>query len=225
MITSLGKHALAAAAVFAAGGIGALAAQAPAQAGGVNTAFTCSGPQLGTRTTVLDGWLASPGETAVGRPTAIRLHIARLHLASPRPIVSWTASARINVSGTESTWFRVTGAGGFTHSHQPLSGDLTGELVPAVRGPHLLSVGGITVNANTAGPGGFMVHCVPNDRPVVETLRVFPAFETGWAGPGAPRPGWHRPVLLPPYHHGEWEHHQGGDRPLPLPLPLPHPQH
>jgi hypothetical protein len=210
MITSIGKHAMAAATVMAVGGLGAIAVQAAGQAtaraAGFSTTYTCSGPMLGTRSAVLEGWLSSPGQTAVNQPVGFRLHISSLGLGAPYPLGSWSASARIRVGGAENSAFRVTGSGGYVPVGQPLSGDLSGEWVPAANGPHDLSVGGIAINANTPG-GSLTAYCAATEpRPVAETLSVFPVYQTGWSEPDAPpygavvpyRPGWNR------YHHGGW---------------------
>jgi hypothetical protein len=244
MITSLGKHAAVAATAVAVGGLGAIATQAAtqvaAQAAGFSAAYTCSGPMLGTRAAVLDGWLTSPGQTAVNRPTGFQLHISSLNLGAPFTIDSWSASARVRVSGVENSAFRVAGSGGFVAAGQPLAGDLSGEWAPTVNGTHALTVGGITVSATTPA-GNVTAYCTTGEpRPVAETLTVFPSFETGWSGPVVPpynvvvpyRPGWHHPgwnrpgwnrpiVVVPRYHHGGsgrpggpphggWSHHPHG---------------
>jgi len=226
MITSIGKHAVAAATVMAVGGLGAVAVQAAGQAGahaaGFSTTYTCSGPMLGTRSAVLDGWLTSPGQAAVNQPVGFQLHIASLGLGAPYAIGSWSASARVRVGGAENTAFRLTGSGGFVPVGQPLSGDLSGQWAPAANGPHELSVGGITISASTPG-GGLTAYCAANEpRPVAETLTVFPVYQPGWNGPAAPpygvvvpyrpgwhHPGWHRPIIVVPPHH----HHGGWGRP------------
>jgi hypothetical protein len=232
MITSFGKHAAAAAAALAFGGIGAVAAQgvageAAAHAAGFSTAYTCSGPLLGTRTAVLDGWLTSPGQSAVNQNASFQLHISSLSLGAPYPLGSWSASARIGVGGVENTAFRVTGGGGFVAPGQALSGDLSGDWAPSVTGAHVLNVGGITVSANTP-MGNLTAYCaVAGPRPVAETLSVFPVYQPGWSEPAVPpynvvvpyRPGWngrawHRPSVVPPRHerHGGWDHHGGRHR-------------
>jgi hypothetical protein len=226
MITSIGKHAVAAATVIAVGGLGAIAVQATgratARAAGFSTTYTCSGPLLGTRSAVLDGWLTSPGQTAVNQAVGFRLHISSLGLGAPYPLDSWSASARVRVGGAEDAAFHVTGSGGYVPVGQPLSGDLSGTWAPAANGTHDLSVGGIAVNANTPA-GNLTAYCAADEpRPVAETLAVFPVFQPGWSEPAAPpyevvvpyrpgwnRPGWHRPiVVVPPYRH-----HGGGHRP------------
>jgi hypothetical protein len=233
MITSFGKYAVAAAAAVSAGGLGAIAAQAPAQAAGFSSTYTCTVPMLGSQTAVLNGWLSSPGQTGVGRSTDYQMHISSLSLGAPIAIDSWSASAWVDVSGSESSSFQMTGSGGFVPAGQPLSGDLAGDWAPSVRGPHALSVSGITITANTPVTGNVTAQCVANEpRPVAATLMVhsgyYPGwnqpivtpYPAGWVGPVAPyRPGWHRPIVLPPYHggwghpigppHHNWPHHHG----------------
>lgn len=224
MITSISTVAVAA--VVAAGGLGAVAAQAPARAAGFSATYTCTVPMVGSRTAVLNGWLASPEHTRAGRPTGFQLHISSLSVGAPIAVDSWSASAWVDVSGSENSSFQLTGSGGFVPAGQTLSGDLSGDWTPSVRGPHVLSVTGFTINANTPAAGNVTAECVANEpRPVAATLMVHTGYEpgwdqpvvspypVGWAGPVAPyRPGWHRPIVLPPYHHGGWGHppHHGG---------------
>jgi hypothetical protein len=223
MITSLGKHALATATAVALGGLNTIAAQTPAHATGFSATYTCTIPGLGSRSVVLDGWLTSSGQTAVNRPTGFQLQISSLGLSSPVALDSWSASAWIDVSGAESTSFRVTGSGGFVPAQQPISGNLIGDWAPTVGGTDLLSVNSITISANNAVTGNVTAQCAPNEpRPVAETLTVFSPYYSGWDGPIAPpyNPGWNRPVA-PPYHHGHgWDrpvappHHHGWNRPI-----------
>lgn len=211
MITSIGKHAVAAATVMAVGGLGAVAVQAAgrsaARAAGFSTTYTCTGPMLGRRSAVLEGWLTSPGQTAVNQPVGFRLHISSLDLGAPYAFGSWTASARVRVGGAENSAFRVTGSGGYVPIGQPLSGDLSGEWAPAANGPHDLRLGGIAISASTlAGP--LTAYCAATEpRPVAETLSVFPVYQTGWSEPGAPPYG-----VVVPYRPG-WNHHGGWGRP------------
>ncbi|GAB2805327.1 hypothetical protein GCM10027176_07820 [Actinoallomurus bryophytorum] len=218
MITSFGKYAVAVAAALSAGGLATVAAPAPARAAGFTSAYTCTVPMLGSQTAVLNGWLSSPEHMGVGRPAGFQLHIASLSVSTPIAIDSWTASAWVDVSGTESSSFQLTGSGGFVAAGQPLSGDLSGDWAPSVRGPHVLSVSGLTITANTPATGDVTAECTANEpRPVAATLMahnggyypgwnspVVAPYPVGWAGPY--RPGWHRPIVLPPYHGG-WHHH------------------
>jgi len=216
MITSLARYALATAAAAAAfGGIGAIAA-APAQANGFSATYMCIGP-MGAGTVALEGWLASPGRTVVSRPTGFRLHIRSLSLQSPMSLTSWNASARIDVSGAENSAFRLAGTGGFVPAGQPIAGDLVGSWAPLARGPHLLSVGALTIHANTPLNGPVRAHCVANEpRPTAETLAVFGGYHYGWTTPIATAP-YQQPIITQPYqqpilmaYHG-WGH-RFGDR-------------
>jgi hypothetical protein len=234
MITSLSKHAVATA--IAVGGLGAVAVQQPAQADGFSTSYTCDVPMLGSRTVVLDGWLTSPDQSVAGQPGAFQLHVAGLRPGAPVAVDSWSAAARVDVGGAESTWFRMEGSGGYLAPGQPISGDLSGGWTPAVTGTHVLSVGGITITVNSAAAGSVTARCVANEpRPAAETLSVLPAYGGGWATPVAPpyevvappynvivppyQHGWHRPIAPP--HHGGWSrpggppHHGGWSRPMP----------
>jgi hypothetical protein len=208
MIMSFGKRALAAATVAAFGGLGVAVAHTPARASGFSTAYSCTLPLLGSRAAILDGWLTSPGQTAVNGTAAFRLHIARLTLNSPVPIESWNASASIGVRGAENSSFRVSGSGGFVPARQPLSGDLIGDWTPSQRGTDLLSVNSITVSANTTTTGTITAQCVPNEaRQASETMTVFTPYAGGRGRPhSAPyHRSWNRP------HHPGW-HRQGGPR-------------
>jgi|tagenome__1003787_1003787.scaffolds.fasta_scaffold20673190_2 hypothetical protein len=221
MITSFGKHAVVAATVAAFGGLGVAVAHTPARASGFSTAYTCALPLLGSRAAILDGWLTSPGQTAVNGTAAFRLHIARLTLNSPVPIDSWNASASIGVRGAEVSSFRVEGSGGYVPARQPLSGDLIGDWAPAQRGTDLLSVGTITISANTTTAGTITAQCVPNEaRRTGETLTVFPPYAAGGSRPHATpsyhrgsnrpyHPGWHRPGG--PQRHDRPAHHPQDD--------------
>jgi hypothetical protein len=204
MITSFGKHAVAAATVVVLGGLGVAVAHTPARASGFSTAYTCTLPLLGSRAALLDGWLTSPGQTAVNGTAAFRLHIARLTLNSPVPIDSWNASALIGVRGAETSSFRVAGSGGFVPARQPLSGDLIGDWVPTQRGTDLLSVSSITISANTTTTGTITARCVPSEaRQAGETLTVFAPY----AGGGR------RPHTAPYHRGGNRPHHPVRHRP------------
>jgi hypothetical protein len=201
MITSSGKHAVVAATVAALGGLGVAVAHTPARASGFSTAYTCTLPLLGSRAAILDGWLTSPGQTAVNGTAAFRLHIARLTLNSPVPIDSWNASASIGVRGAETSSFRVVGSGGFVPVRQPLSGDLIGDWAPTRRGTDLLSVSSITISANTPTAGTITAQCAPNEAGQAgEALTVFPLYAAGGNRPQAApyHRSWNRP------HHPVW---------------------
>jgi hypothetical protein len=229
MKMSFAKYAVAATTLVAGGGLGAVAAQAPAYAGGFSTTYTCDVPMLGSSTLALAGWLTSPGQAAVSRPTGFQLHISSLNFSAPVPIDSWNASAWITVGGSENAAFRVAGSGGYVPPGQPLTGDLAGEWAPTTTGTHLLSVGRLRITASTAATGMVTARCTPTEpRPVAETMTVLPSYEPGWSGPIVPpyagwtppvvyRPGWHRPpiVVVPPRHIG-WTrppYHGGWNRP------------
>jgi hypothetical protein len=240
MIKSLGRHAVTVTTVLAVGGLGAVVAQAPAQASAFSAPFTCNIGNLGQTAALLNGWLASPGTTFSG-PARFRLHISSLSLQAPLPIDSWRGTAWINVRGAEHTTFQVSGFGGSIPVQGALAGDLVGDWAPVVGGTDLLSVGGLELTATSAEAGNVSVQCVPTGPTVAEVLRVaspylghwyrppVPAFHIGgwyrpgmalhrpvWIRPG--RPGWHRPIV--PVHPGGWNRpvvpvHPGGwNRPV-----------
>jgi hypothetical protein len=206
MIKTLAGYALTGATLVTGGGLALVAAQAPAYADRFSTVYSCDVPMLGSGAVVLDGRLSSPGQTAVTRPTGVRLHLSRLGAGAPVPIDSWSASAWINVGGAENSAFRVTGSGGYVPVGQPIRGDLTGDWTPAVSGTHVLTVGRLKITMTGPAIGTVTARCVPNDRPVAETLAVLPSYYPGWSGPIVPpyagsarpvapyRPGWVGPM-------------------------------
>jgi hypothetical protein len=213
MTTSFGKYAVTATAVFALGGLSAVAAQAPAQASGFSAAYTCNISNMGQVPAVLNGWLSSPGTTFNG-PASFRLHVSSLNLQSPMPIDSWNATAWINVAGAENTTFQVQGGGGPVPAQGALTGDLAGDWAPVMGGTDFLRVGGIEITANSAEAGSVPVQCVPNGSPVAEVLRVASPYHGHWIRPAVPvfhiggwyRPGMtlHRPVWIRPGRPGGW---------------------
>jgi hypothetical protein len=228
MTTSFGKYAVTATAVFALGGLSAIAGQAPAQASGFSAAYTCNISNLGQVPAVLNGWLSSPG-TAFNGPASFRLHISSLNLQSPIPIDSWSATAWINVGGAENTTFQVSGGGGAVPAQGALAGDLVGDWAPVMGGTDFLRVGGLELTANSAEAGSVPVQCVPNGAPVAEVLRVASPYHGRWIRPAVPifhiggwyRPGMslHRPVWIRPGRPGGWNrpgipgHPGGSNRP------------
>jgi hypothetical protein len=227
MITLLGKHAVTVTTALAIGGLGAVAAQAPAQASGFSAAYTCNISNLGQTQAVLNGWLTSPGTTFSG-PARFRLHISSLNLQAPLPIDSWSATAWINVGGAENTTFQVSGGGGPVPAQGVIAGDLVGDWAPYMGGTDLLSVGGIELTANSAEAGSVPVQCVPNGSTVAEVLRVASPYHGGWNRPAVPifhiggwyHPGMalHRPVWIRPGRPGwnrpGWNRPGGWNRPV-----------
>jgi hypothetical protein len=237
MTTSFGKYAVTATAVFALGGLSAIAGQAPAQASGFSAAYTCNISNLGQVPAVLNGWLSSPG-TAFNGPASFRLHISSLNLQSPIPIDSWSATAWINVGGAENTTFQVSGGGGAVPAQGALAGDLVGDWAPVMGGTDFLRVGGLELTANSAEAGSVPVQCVPNGAPVAEVLRVASPYHGRWIRPAVPifhiggwyRPGMslHRPVWIRPGRPGGWNRpgipgHPGGWNRPGIPIHPGHP--
>jgi hypothetical protein len=198
MLRSFARYAAAATTLAAGGGIALFAVQAPAQAGGFASLFTCDVPLLGSTTVGVHGWLSSPGRTVVNRPASFRLHIGRTGVGGPLPVDSWSASAWINVTGAENTAFRVAGSGGWAPG-QPFRGDLAGDWAPTVSGTDLLSIGRIKITVTGAATGTVTARCFPADRPVAETLTVVPWYPPAWGAPVAPYgPAWNRPIVVAP---------------------------
>jgi len=174
MIKSIGTHAMAATAVIALAGAGAVAAQTPARAAGFAAAYTCSVPVLGARPVVIRGELtAAPGRASVGQPVQFRLHISSLSLQAPLTIDSWTAVAGIDVSGGQAAAFRMAGSGGPVAPRRPITGDLYGSWTPRARGIDRFRGGNVSVTARISRLGIFTASCVPNGpRPVLESVAV-----------------------------------------------------
>jgi hypothetical protein len=172
MMKSLGKHALAAALTVTLGNFAAV--EAHARAAGFSAGYTCRVPVLGTRSVTINGMLtASPSPTTTDTPTRFRLHITSPSLRSPVPIGSWSATARIEVTGAQTASFRLTGSGGLVPAHQPITADVSGVWTPRARGTDRMRGGAVTIKANIPRLGNVTVPCVPkHPRPVVATLAV-----------------------------------------------------
>ena len=187
MIKTIGTHAMAATAVIALGGAGAVAVQAPAHASAVAAAYTCTVPVLGTRPVVIRGTLtASPARASVGQPIRFQLHISSLSLQAPLTIDSWTAVAGVDVSGAQAAAFRMAGSGGPVGPRRPITGDLYGSWTPRVRGVDRFRGGNVAITARITRLGVLTASCLPSaPRPVLETVAVAPYPRFGWkAGVG-----------------------------------------
>jgi hypothetical protein len=176
MIKTIGTYAMAATAVLALGGAGALVTQAPASASAFAAAYTCTVPVLGSRPVVIRGMLtATPGRAAVGQPVQFQLHISALSLQAPLTIDSWTAVAGIDVFGAQATSFRLTGTGGPVSPRRAITGDLYGTWTPRARGTDRFRGGNVAITARIARVGILTGTCVPNTpRPVMESIAVLP---------------------------------------------------
>ncbi|MBC6460055.1 hypothetical protein [Actinomadura sp. HBU206391] len=179
MMKSLGKQALAVAAVVTLGNVGAF--QAHAGATGFSAGYTCRLPVLGTKPVTINGTLTtSPSRMTTGTPTRFRLHISSPGLRSPVPIESWNITAAIEVTGAQTASFRMTGSGGLIPARQPITADLAGVWTPRARGTHRLRGGNVTIRANVSRLGNVTVPCVPKEpRPVIATLVVTSPHGTG----------------------------------------------
>lgn len=181
MIRFLGGHPLAMAAAVALGGLGAVGAPEPAHAAAFSADYTCSVPLLGTRTVTVEGNLVvSPNRPVARRLVRVDLYVSRMSLRSPVAVDSWTATADIDVSGAQTTAFRVRGSGGPAPAYQPVTGALSGIWRPTVGGIDRLRVGKVVVTIRTSSFGNVTVSCEPNEpRPVAETLTVLIPRRTG----------------------------------------------
>jgi hypothetical protein len=179
MMKSLGMKALAAATLITLGDAGAV--HAHARTGGFSAGYTCRVPVLGARHATVSGTLtASPSPATAGTPTRFRLRVSGLSLRSPVPIGSWSITARIEVTGAQTTSFRMTGSGRSVPAHQPINADLTGVWTPRTRGTHRLRADDVTIRADVPRLGKVTVPCVPRDpRPVLATLVVTSPHRTG----------------------------------------------
>ena len=177
MIKTIGTYSMAAAAVIALGGAGAVAAQAPARASAFAAAYTCSVRVLGSQSVVIRGALtASPGRVTVGQPVQFQLHISSLSLQAPLTIDSWTVLADIDVSGAQSTGFRLAGSGGPVTPRRSITGDLYGTWTPKARGVDRFRGGDVRITAQIARVGDVTATCLPaSPRPVLESLAVLPS--------------------------------------------------
>ena len=174
MNRSLGKRMAATTAILALGGLGVVAAQAPASASTFSAGYSCTLPLTGAQAVTISGSLTgTPNPTTAGSATAFALHIGSLSLSSPLAINSWTATADVNVSGAESAAFQVTGSGGAVPANSPITGDLAGSWTPSAAGTDSLSGGNVSLTANVAILGNVTVPCTPTGTPpVAETLTV-----------------------------------------------------
>lgn len=174
MMKPLGKHAVAALTVVALGDVSVGAVEAHARPIGFSAAYTCRVPMLGARSVTIDGTLAaSPSRPTTGTPTRFRLRISSPSLRAPVAIHSWTATARIDVTGAQTASFQLAGSGGAVPAHQPISAGLTGGWTPKVRGAHQLRGGDVTVTANISRLRNVAAPCTPrHPRPVLATLVV-----------------------------------------------------
>jgi hypothetical protein len=171
MVTSLAGRAVTAVMAVAAG---IVAPQAPAHASRFTMVYTCAVPLLGDRTVRAEGTLtATPDRLAAGRMTWVVLHVSHLNLRPPVAIGSWSAAAQVDVSGAQTTAFRLSGAGGPVPAYQPVTGDLVGGWIPRAAGFDQFRVGRITLKVSTSAFGDVIVPCAPREpRPMAETISV-----------------------------------------------------
>ncbi|WP_329241166.1 hypothetical protein OG417_41725 [Actinoallomurus sp. NBC_01490] len=174
MIKSIRRNAVTAGTVIAIGGTVVVMPYGPAEASSFSATYTCSVPVLGSRSVTIDGRLtASPERATPGRPVRFQLHISRLNLRTPVAIDSWTAVAEIDVTGAQSTSFRMTGTGGPVTPRQPISGDLFGSWTPRAHGTDHFRGANVALTAKVARVGRLTAGCTPTKpRPLMETVTV-----------------------------------------------------
>ncbi|GAA4639257.1 hypothetical protein GCM10023196_100180 [Actinoallomurus vinaceus] len=172
MSKSLGRRAATAATVIALGGLGVVAAQAPASASTFTGSYTCNSI-LGTQNITVNGTAtASPNPTTVGTSTHFTAHIAT-SLSSPLAINSWSATLTANVSGAQTASFQATGSGGSIPANQAIAADVAGDWTPTAAGTDQISGGNVSIKANVVLVGNITATCTPNSPiPVAETLTV-----------------------------------------------------
>ncbi|MFL6054286.1 MAG: hypothetical protein ACJ72W_15400 [Actinoallomurus sp.] len=172
MHTPLGRRAATAATVMALGGLGVVAAQAPADASTFTAAYTCNSI-LGTQSiAVNETATASPNPTKVNASTQFAVHV-QTTLSSPLTVNSWSATLTADVSGAQTASFPLTGSGGSIPANQPIAADVAGNWTPTGVGADQLQGGNLSIKANVAIFGNITATCTPNSpRPVAETLTV-----------------------------------------------------
>jgi hypothetical protein len=172
MSKSLGRRAATAATVIALGGLGVVAAQAPAGASTFTTTYSCNSI-LGTQTITVNGTAtASPNPTKVNTSTHFTVHVST-SLSSPLAVNSWSATLGADVSGAQTASFQLTGSGGSIPANQPITADVAGDWTPTVTGTDQFQGGNLSIKANVAIFGNITATCTPSTpRPVAETLTV-----------------------------------------------------
>jgi hypothetical protein len=168
----LGRRAATAATVITLGGLGVVAAQAPAGASTFTAAYICNSI-LGTQSITVSGTAtASPNPTKVNTSTHFAVHV-QTTLSSPLTVNSWSATLTADVSGAQTASFQLTGSGGSIPANQAISADVAGNWTPTAAGTDQLQGGNLSIKANVAIFGNITATCTPNSpRPVAETLTV-----------------------------------------------------
>lgn len=172
MHISLGRRAATTATVIALGGLGVVAAQAPAGASSFSTSYTCNSI-LGTQSISVSGTAtATPNPAKVNTSVHAAVHVVTT-LSSPLTINSWSATLTANVSGAQTASFPLTGSGGSIPANQPVTADVAGNWTPTAVGTDQFQGGNLSIKASVAIFGTITATCTPNSpRPVAETLTV-----------------------------------------------------
>ncbi|MGH3167633.1 MAG: hypothetical protein ACRDN0_17305 [Trebonia sp.] len=120
------------------------------------------------------GAVAAQSPATSGSAVSFDLDVTRLSLSSPLAINSWSGTADIAGSGTESSSFTVSGSGGSIPANQDISNlNFTGSWTPTASGTDNFTVGDVTIKANIELIGTQTVTCTPTGTPpVAETLSV-----------------------------------------------------
>jgi hypothetical protein len=174
MIKTLSGRVTAGLAVMAAGGLGVMAVQTPANASNFSAGYTCTVPGVGTQTTTMNGSLtASPKPATVGRSTHFAMHLSSLSTPAPFAINSWSTTTAISVSGAQTASFQLRSSGGAVPAGGTISADAAGDWTPARAGTDQFQSGNVTITMNTAAYGNITISCTANSpRPNAETLTV-----------------------------------------------------
>jgi len=178
MIAHIGGRVAATVAVLALGGAGAIATQTSASASTSSTftaTYSCSVPGAGTETSTIDASLtASPNPATAGSVVGFALDVASISVPPPVDISSWTATAAIQGSGTETSAFNATASGGSIPANQPITNvHMTGSWTPSASGTDTFAIGDIAIDMNAAALGSITVSCTPSGtQPTAGTLTV-----------------------------------------------------
>jgi len=159
-------------AAVAVGCAAALAATAPAHAAAFSAPYTCSTPLGEQQATVEGQWTATPDPATAGAPVTVALNVTSLGLTAPLAINSWSATAAIDVSGSETAQLKVAGSGGKVPANQPITAQLSGTWTPTTAGTAELRNGTVTIKANVFLLGSITANCTPNEPRPVLTLAV-----------------------------------------------------
>lgn len=150
----------------------ALAVSAPAHAAALSAPYTCSTPLGQQHATVEGDWTATPGLATVGEPVTIALNVTSLGVTSPLTITSWSATAAVEVSGSETASAEVSGSGGRVPANNPITAQLSGTWTPTASGTAELRNGTVTIKADVVLLGAMTIMCTPDEPRAVLAVTV-----------------------------------------------------